>query len=250
MKVTMKMKFHALALSALAASNTLWAQDAPPQLDKVTVERHGASSVAPYAGINGILAGLERHGEGLFRFEFRLKSKDPKKALVSPRLALQHADFYRPLAVQSDGLIELPILPPEQAKEAEIVTNQPKGTMSAQGSLLLTINPGELDMATVRRVVAVSRRLRSELLPWYARWLFPHIVGVRVCSVKADWELRWRDKGQLWGLPLPADGADTDPDAESGQAPRVCTTMTGQESWPDEARLVAPADAKLSVRLQ
>ena len=117
------------------------------------------------------------------------------------------------------------------------------------GKLQLTTPPGALDLATVRRIVAVGKTLRSELLPWYARWLFPQVEGVRICSAAPAWELEWREQGQLLGLPLKAEPGDRDPETKKGATSRPCTTLTGQENWPDAARLIAPAGTTLSVRL-
>ena len=249
---------HGLALALLICVSPGRAQDVPhanEQLETIRAERHGASSVAPYSGINSLLSDLQRYGEGLFRFEFRLKLKYPGMAAgAAPKLALQHADFYRPLAVQPDGLIELPIIAQAQAAEAVLVSDQPKGNLTLNGELLLTTPPNELDMAGVRRIMAVSHKLRSEMLPWYARLLFPQVQGVEICSAQAGWTLQWRKDGQLWGVPL---SAETDPPRNESQTsltgqtgPRFCTVLTGQERWPDAALLVAPPDTRIGVRLQ
>jgi hypothetical protein len=34
-----------------------------------------------------------------------------------------------------------------------------------------------------------------------------------------------------------------------GEKSRPCTLLTGQENWPDAARLVPPAGTKLSIKL-
>jgi len=234
----------------LSIGATASAQDASPaQLDSVTVQRGAmTTSVAPYGQINELLAGLQTYGEGLFRFEFHMKPKDPAKVVATPTLAIQHADFYRPLKIAADGLVELPVLPAEQAKDADIITNQPKGSLQLQGSIELTTPPAALDLAGVRRMVALSGRLKRELLPWYVRPLFPTMSGVRICSAEPGWEMQWRDdKGQLWGVTLPPAAGETDPTIKTPA--RQCTVLTGQEHWPESARLVAPADARLSIKL-
>jgi hypothetical protein len=238
-----------LCLCALAASAE---ETAAPveQLDTVSVKLVRDASMIPYARINELLDGLQRHGQGLFRMEFRLKPNDPARPLQSPKLAVQHADAYIPIAVQPDGLFELPLLPREQAQDADLASNQPKGSLRVEAKLLLTTKPVELDMETVRRIVEVARTLRSELLPWYLRWLFPQIDGVRVCSAEPDWQLQWTEQQQGLGVPLAADPKDRDPDTAKGATSKPCTTLSGQERWPDAARLLAPPDAKLSVRLR
>ena len=140
------------------------------------------------------------------------------------------------------------VLPEAEARTADLATNVPKGGMAVQGSIELTVAPEQLDMARVRQILRVARTLREELLPWYLRWLFPRIDAVRVCSATPTWELEWRENGQLLGLPLPVAPGEREPGANKGEA-RACTLLTGQESWPDAARLVPPPGTRLSVKL-
>ena len=140
-----------------------------------------------------------------------------------------------------------------EAKTADLATNAAKGQMAVRGTLELTLAPEQLDLAKVRQVMRVARKLREELLPFYLRWLFPRIQAVRVCSATPVWELEWREDGkpggQLLGLPLPQVATERDPATKKGEKSRPCTLLTGQENWPDAARLVAPAGTKLSIKL-
>jgi hypothetical protein len=231
--------------AALAQSAS---QQPPAQLETVQVGLVRDPAAMPYARMNEMLQGMKKYGQGLFAMDFRLTEKT-LAAQPRPKLALAHDEGYLPIAIDAQGRFELPLLPQEQAKNAELATNIPKGQAGMSGRVLLTTPPDQLTMATVRRIMAAARSLRSELLPWYARWLFPQIAGVRVCSAEAKWELEWRENGQLLGLPLSADPKDRDPEVKKGEKSPPCATLTGAEPWPDAARLVAPADAKLSVRL-
>ena len=226
-------------------------------LDAVSVNIKRDGSIQPYRQTNEILSLVQRYSQGLFRLEFKLEAKDPKVPLpAAPKLAVMHADAYIPISIRADGSFELPVLPKEQAKDAEYASNIPKGTAKLSGKFLLTVKPEQLDMAMVRKIMKTARTMRSEVLPWYLRWAIPQFEGVRVCSNQANWELEWPDPntaGQLLSVPLSADSKDMDPE-ESGAAKkspsarRQCSTITGEERWPDQARLVAPADASLSVR--
>ncbi|MCV2366706.1 hypothetical protein [Roseateles oligotrophus] len=261
MKLSTRSMLLGAAMMALSHS-AVQAQDSPAQatevLDAVSVNMKRDSSIQPYGRMNEVLSMVQRYGQGLFRLEFKLEAKDPKVPLpASPKLAVMHADAYVPIAFKADSTFELPVLPKEQAKDAEIASNLVKGTAKMSGKLILTVKPEQLDMATVRKIMKTARTMRSEILPWYLRWAFPQIEGVRVCSTQANWELEWPDAstaGQLLSVALSADGKDMDPE-ESGAAKkppstrRQCSTITGEERWPDNARLVAPGDASLSVRL-
>jgi len=239
-----------IALS-LAAAMPAFAQAQPvEQLDAVAVKLQRDPAVLPYALINRILAQLQQHGQGLVRMDFKLRPGKSGAPLVNPKLAIQHADAYIPIKLDADYVFDLPVLPAEQAADADLATNQAKGSLGIRGRLHLTTPPEQLDMAIVRRIMSTAHTLRSELLPWYLRWLAPQVGGVRICSATPSWQLQWLEQGQLVGVPLSADPKDKDPDAAKGERDRPCTTLTGQEGWPDAARLVAPAGSKLSVRLQ
>lgn len=260
----MKPILFALTLACTLPSTQ--AQDAPAevppeQLETVSMTLKRDSSMLPYARMNDINIGLQRYGQGLFSLDFSIRPKDPATPLPKLRLAVQLTERDIPIVVNPDGSFELPVVTPEQARDADLSSNIVRGTAALVGTLNLKVKPAQLDMATVRRIVGVARSLRSELLPWYARWLFPQIEGVRVCSVQPQWTLEWPapgQAGQVLSVPLQADATDRDPEGFYGKnpppgapaAPRTqCTTLTGQEAWPDTARLVPPADSKLSVRL-
>ena len=235
----------ALLLAALTAAHAN-----PEMLPTVTTEMKRDGSVLPYARINELLTKLRQHGEGLFRMDFKVDTEKTKPALADIRMAVRSDDADYPLRIDAEGRFDLPLLPEAEARTADLATNAAKGQMAVHGTLELTVPPEQLDMAQVRRIVRVARTLREELLPWYLRWLFPRIEAVRVCSATPGWKLEWRENGQLLGLPLPLASGERDPDAGKGEKGRPCALLTGQESWPDAARLVAPAGSKLSVKLQ
>lgn len=226
------------------------AASAPAKLEAVQVELVRDPAAMPYARMNELLTNLKTHGQGLFAMDFRLDQKnkdtDPKR---KPKLAIAYDEGYLPISFDAEGRFELPLLPPEQAKSAELASNLPRGSVGLNGRVRLTTPPAQLTMGQVRRIMATAGTLRSELLPWYLRWMFPQIGGVRICSAEPRWELEWRENGQLLGLPLVADPKDRDPEVKRTEKSPPCTTLTGAEAWPDAARLVAPADARLSVRL-
>lgn len=235
----------ALLLAALTAAHAN-----PEMLPTVTTEMKRDGSVLPYARINELLTKLRQHGEGLFRMDFKVDTEKTKPALADIRMAVRSDDADYPLRIDAEGRFDLPLLPEAEARTADLATNAAKGQMAVHGTLELTVPPEQLDMAQVRRIVRVARTLREELLSWYLRWLFPRIEAVRVCSATPGWKLEWRENGQLLGLPLPLAAGERDPDAGKGEKGRPCALLTGQESWPDAARLVAPAGSKLSVKLQ
>ncbi|UXH79636.1 hypothetical protein [Roseateles amylovorans] len=231
--------------------------------------RRGVS--IPYKQLNQILTTLRTEGEGLFVSRFTLTPAKQGQDLP-PNLRMALMDDERTIAIPVDakGRFELPTFPADEAKSMELASNVPKGSTGIRMRVDLTTPPERLDMAVVRRVVKVGQRLREELLPWYLRWLFPQIDGVTICSDRPDWSLEWREGGQLLSLPLSVEAGLREPDgsqkpstsnapaataassAEASSTPRSCTVLTGQEPWPDAARLQPPdgGHTKLYVKLR
>jgi len=207
----------------------------------------------PYKQLNQVLTTLRTDGEGLFATRMRLTPSDKSASLPShARLALIDDERTINIAVAPDGRFELPTFPQEEARHMELGTNMPKDTTGLELKIDLTTPPDRLDMATVRRVVRVGQHLRDELLPWYVRWLVPQIDGVMICSAQPDWQLQWPEDGQTLVLPLPQEAQLREPETPKGQPSRPCTVLSGQERWPDNARLLAPAahQPKLYIRLR
>ena len=219
-------------------------------LPAVTTELKRDGNVLPYGRINSLLTKLRAHGEGLFRMDFKVDTEKSKVALPTVRMAVRSDDADYPIKLDSEGRFDLPMLPDAEAKTADFATNAPKGHMVVRGTIELTVPPEHLTMAKVRQIVRVAHTLREELLPFYLRWLFPRIEAVRICSATPTWELEWRENGQLLGLKLPQMASERELETKKGEPSRPCTLLTGQENWPDAARLVPPAGTKLSVRLQ
>ncbi|KQW52059.1 MULTISPECIES: hypothetical protein [unclassified Roseateles] len=229
----------------LLATSTAQAQNEVLPPVKTELKRDG--SVLPYGQINSLLTKLRAHGEGLFRMDFKVDTEKSKMPLADVRLAVRSDDNDYPIKVDGEGRFDLPLLPEVEARTADFATNAAKGQMAVRGTLELTTPPEQLDMAKVRQVMRVARTLREELLPFYLRWLFPRIDAVRICSDTPTWELEWRENGQLMGLRLPP--ADTrEPGTKKGEASRPCTLLTGQENWPQTARLLPPPGSKLSIK--
>lgn len=214
--------------------------------------KRGASF--PYKRLNELLSKLRTEGEGLFVSRFVLTdAKDTTKPPpAGTKLALMSDDDYIPIPLDDKGRFDLPTFPEQQARDMDFGTNVPKGDLGVRLSIDLATPPEMLDMATVRRIVAVGQRLRTELLPWYVRWMFPQIDGVIVCSDQPQWNLDWMEGGQHLRLPLSSEAQQREPETPKGKPSRACTVLTGQEQWPDAALLQPQpgANTKLYVKLR
>jgi len=239
-----------LLLCLALASSAATAQTQTEVLPTVRTELKRDGSALPYGQINSLLSKLHQHGEGLFRMDFKVDAEKTKRPLSEVRMAVRSDDTDYPLKLDAEGRFDLPILPEAEAKTADLATNVAKGQMAVQGSIELTTPPEQLTMAKVRQVMRVAHTLREELLPWYLRWLFPRIEGVLICSPTPTWELEWQENDKLLGLPLPQAVNEREFGTKKGEKSRPCAVLTGQENWPDGARLLPPAGTKLGVKLQ
>jgi len=241
------MRPHLLSALLLVTATANAAE--PEVLPPVRTELKRDGSALPYAKINSVIGKMKHYGENIYRMDFKVDAEKTKRALADIRLAVASDDADYPIRIAADGGFELPLLTEAEAK----TTNVPKGQLAVRGSIELNVKPEELTMAKVRQAMRVAHTLREELLPFYLRWLFPRVEAVRVCSATPTWELEWRENGQLLGLALPPAAGERDPaakkDAKKGEPARACTLLTGQENWPDAARLVPPADTALSIKL-
>lgn len=241
--------------AAPAATAASAAADATSATALPTVQsdmKRGASF--PYKRLNELLAKLRTEGEGLFVTRFVLTdAKDSAKPPpAGTKLALMSDEEYIPIPLDEKGAFDLPTFSTDRAKDMDFGTNVPKGELGVRLSIDIATPPEMLDMATVRRIVAVGQRLRTELLPWYVRWMFPQIDGVIVCSDQPQWTLDWAEDGQRWRLPVPADAQQREPETPKGKPSRACAVLTGQEQWPDAALFQPPpgANTKLYVKLR
>ncbi|MCH7342046.1 hypothetical protein LZ017_01425 [Pelomonas sp. CA6] len=242
------------ACALFLAATSVHAQNQPEavqQLPRVESDvKRDDSSSAPYAQLNELLWRLKTQGEGLFRLRFQLQPRDKAQPLRSDvKLALLSPERYVPIALDAERRFELPSFPPEEAKEMELGSNLPKKSAAFRGEIEITTPPEQLDMATVRRIVRVGQKLRGELLPWYLRWLMPQVEGVRVCSETPRMTLEWPEQGQTLELVLPLDKSLREPGAPKDGTPRHCTLLTGQEPWPDAARLQPGVKTRLTGKL-
>ncbi|MFG6447263.1 hypothetical protein ACG0Z6_03290 [Roseateles sp. BYS180W] len=223
------------AAAPVAASAS---QDADlPRVD-LQLKRENSVSMA-FEKFNTLLWTLQNHGEGLFALTMKIQSKDNTPLPDPLKLALISDDRYLPLAINARHRFTVPAVAPEQAKGLELVANLPKGSAMFNGFVTLTTPPDQLDLATVRRIVRLGQKLRGDLIPWYVRWMMPELRGITICSPSTDMALEWPEQGRTLRLALTPDPKRRDPDPEADGSKRSCTQLTGQEQWPDTARLVA-----------
>ncbi|MFG6465721.1 DUF2987 domain-containing protein [Roseateles sp. BYS87W] len=239
-----------LCTALLAAPPAVAQEDSDTQvLPTVHTELKRDPTVLPYRRLNEVLTKLQVHGQNLFRMDFRVNTEKTKMPLGDVRMVVRTDDHDYPLRIDPMGLIQLPVLPEAEAASAEFATNAPKGQLSVRLSLELNTPADQLTMGKVREIVKVGRSVREDLLPWALRWLLPRVQGVRICSPAPGWQLEWTEAEQVVTVPLPVATDERDELDRKTAQPRPCALLTGQERWPDTARLLPSPATRLSVKL-
>lgn len=243
-----------LALAQEAAEHIAEPPAAPAVLPTVstTLQRH--HDALAYGEIRPWLQGVDQWGEGLYRWDFTLKSKS-SSALPSPlKLALATDDAYLPLSLDSRGVFHLPTLPSEAAATAELAANVERGSLSVTWTLAPTLDASTLRAGEVQRLLKVALTLRDKLFRWYQRPVrAPLPLHIRVCAAEGQYAYEWQEGAvqRRLELPLAAPAAPAAPSALPSSSPDAaaqpgapaipCVRLTGAEAVPADARLVGPA---------
>lgn len=116
------------------------------------------------------------------RLEVRVKSTDKTVQASALRVAIVTDAASVPLVVKPDGLIALPLRDDLYKVGAEILTNQPKGTMTADVSLGVAWSGGqEIPYFEVEETVRQLQMAGKDLMGWFGYMLFfPSLQNVEV----------------------------------------------------------------------
>ncbi|MEO3691256.1 hypothetical protein [Roseateles paludis] len=248
-----------LALAQDAAEQVAEPAAAPAVLPTVstTLQRH--HDALAYGEIRPWLQGVDQWGEGLYRWDFTLKSKS-SSALPSPlKLALATDDAYLPLSLDSRGVFHLPTLTSAAAATAELAANVERGSLSVTWTLAPTLDASTLRAGEVQRLLKVALTLRDKLFRWYQRPVrAPLPLYIRVCAAEGLYAYEWQEGAvqRRLELPLAAPAApsalpasDTGAAAQPGTPAIPCVRLTGAEAVPADARLVGPAGPLSAARV-
>lgn len=186
------------AVCALAiAMATSWAQPAaspaqpeipnadplpPTRIDTVIVKNPKNAAVMPYDVAYERLKRMQESRLDRVRLQIKVQPKDDSVKLTDVRAAIVNDSVSVPLPIAPDGTIELPLRADLYNTDAEIRTNQPKGSLMAGVSIGVGWPGGsEIEYADVEETVRQIQFAGKDVMGWFAYMIFfPSLVNFEV----------------------------------------------------------------------
>ncbi len=146
---------------------------APKVVDTVIVKNPKNAAVMPYDAVYERLKRMQDSKLDRVRLQIKINVKDETVKLADVRAAIVSDTVSIPMPIAKDGTIELPLRPDLYKTDAEIRTNQPKGSLN--GSVTLGASwPGgsEIAYADVEETVRQLQVAGKDIMGWFGYMLF------------------------------------------------------------------------------
>jgi hypothetical protein len=155
---------------------------APTVVETVIVKNPKNAAVMPYDVAYERLKRMQDSKLDRVRLQIRITPKDATVKLGDVRAAIVNDTASVPLPIAQDGSIEVPLRPDLYKTDAEIRTNQPKGSLTA-GVTIGVGWPGgsEIAYADVEETVRQIQHAGKDVMGWFAYMLFfPSLANFEV----------------------------------------------------------------------
>ena len=154
-----------------------------PQTVEVVAQRNRLSM--PYRGAYDVLKKTRDASEGQVEVYFQaVENIGPKRKKA--RIWMEGRDAQQFLTIDSDGRFYIPILNESEVDSHELFTNAPSGALSIKLLLRPAMTPENISIEKAKALTTLARRVRSELIPWYARLFVPTVYGVGICYASRE----------------------------------------------------------------
>lgn len=147
----------------------------------VTITGQKNRLTVPYKRAHEILKKTRDSSQGKAEVYFQMVLRNPLAGAKKTRLWLETGNEVQIIAVDNAGRFSLPLIDDSLVDGAEVYSNLDKGELSVKLMLRPTMRVEQLSVFEGKASVNAARRLRSELLPWYARLFVPAVNGVGIC---------------------------------------------------------------------
>lgn len=155
---------------------------APTVIETVIVKNPKNAAVMPYDIAYERLKRMQDSKLDRVRLQIKIAPKDDAVKLADVRAAIVNDTASVPLPIAKDGSIDLPLRPDLYKTDAEIRTNQPKGSLTA-GVTIGVGWPGgsEIAYADVEETVRQIEHAGKDVMGWFAYMLFfPSLANFEV----------------------------------------------------------------------
>ena len=164
----------------------------------------------------------------------RVMPKEPATAPADVKVWLVGPDIDRLIPISADGVVQLPLDREAYNANAEVVSNQKKGSLLVDFKLQPRFDEMPIRYQHVIDMIKVARDARDKLLPWYLRILLPNIASIDFCSPSRDASVTVTVEDRT--LLRPADRAEKD-----HRGALHCARFGRTEAELTPAALIAPA---------
>ena len=180
---------HLLFLLSLLLANTTLAQpahnsmpDSVQRVDEVIVKNPKNAAVLSYDTVYERLLRFRESKLDRVAFKVKVTPKDPNVKQSDIRVALVNDEKSIPVKVDSEGHVELPFREEFYKTNAELMSNQPKGSLNVGVNINITWSGGkEIPYAEVEETVRQLQMAGKDLLGWFGYMLFfPSITSVDI----------------------------------------------------------------------
>ena len=154
---------------------TVSAQPQPPTaaLEPVIVKSAKNAAVMPYDDVYDRLKRLQDSKLDRVRLQIKVTPKQDGLQLAGVRVAIVNDNVSVNLPIAADGLINLPLRNDLYKTNAELRSNQPKGSLAASITLGVDWDGGsEIAYAEVEETLRQFQRGGKDLMGWFAYLLF------------------------------------------------------------------------------
>lgn len=169
----------AALLISLALTSPVSAQPATngsvpaPHIETVIVKSPKNAAMMPYDDVYERLKRMQESKLDRIRLQIKILPTRDDLKLTDVRVAIVNDNASVNLPLGADGLIELPVRSDLYKTDAEIRSNQPKGSLSATINLAVSWDGGkEIAYAEIEETVRQLQRGGKDLMGWFAYLVF------------------------------------------------------------------------------
>ena len=175
-----------VAATLLLATAFAHAQDASPPAAEEEIQSIQVTGVKdplsiPYPLVYTMLTEMKQTSAGRVRMTFRVTSSKTHQPVPNLEIYLRGEHTDEKVAVSPTGVIDIPLNQVAYEEKAELVANVKKGGLAIDGFLAPELDAGNPRYADMVEIIALAKRVRAQLLPWYMRLATPTVAGIGIC---------------------------------------------------------------------
>ncbi|GGX34241.1 hypothetical protein [Undibacterium squillarum] len=138
-------------------------------------------AIMPYKQAYEMLTGIQKATQDKVRVIIRVLASGTRQQIPDLQIRLESNENRWPVPVSDKGIIDVPVIAKAYAEGAEFVTNQKKGSLGADLTLVPVLPPDGFSAAQIRDSLDAGRTALREMVPWYYRIFISNPKGVAVC---------------------------------------------------------------------